>query len=188
MKRICVYCGSGSGVAAQYRESARQLGAALAGNRIELVYGGADVGLMGEVADAALEAGGRVVGVITRRLAQIVKHTTLTELIVVESMHERKMRMFDLSDAFIALPGGLGTLEEIFEVLTWAQLGIHTKPVGLVNVLGYFDTLLGFLDSAVEKKFIRPEHRTALLVDDDPVRLLKLFDAYRGTSIDKWGN
>lgn len=186
MKRICVNCGSSPGADKTFSESARQLGKYLAENRIELVYGGADVGLMADVANAALQSGGKVIGVITESLAQKVKHEKLTEMVVVDSMHERKMKMFDLSDAFIALPGGIGTLEEIFEVLTWAQLGIHGKPVGLLNIAGYFEKLLGFLDYALEKRFIRREHRAILLVEENPAALIKLFRSYTVPTIDKW--
>jgi uncharacterized protein (TIGR00730 family) len=186
MKRICVNCGSSSGVNANYSKSAIQLGKYLADNQIELVYGGANVGLMGDVANATLQSGGKVIGIITEALANKVKHDKLTETVIVNSMHERKMKMFNLSDAFIALPGGIGTLEELFEVLTWAQLGIHDKPVGLLNIEGYFDKLLDFLDYAVEQRFIRHEHRAILLVERNPATLIKMFKSYDAPTIEKW--
>ena len=171
--RICVFCGSQMGASPRYREAARDFGTLLAGRGLGLVYGGGDVGLMGVLADAVLAAGGHAWGVIPRSLAdREVAHAGLTELEIVTSMHERKARMADLADAFVALPGGLGTLDELFEIWTWAQLGIHAKPIGLLNVLGYFDPLLAFLDRTVEEGFVRPEHRATAAVDDDPARLL----------------
>jgi uncharacterized protein (TIGR00730 family) len=165
---------------------ARRLGEALVERGCELVYGGADVGLMGEVADTVLKAGGIVRGVIPESFADKVSHQGLTELRVVPSMHERKKIMFDLSDAFIALPGGFGTLEEVAEVLTWAQLGLHAKPCGLINVNGYFDPLLSFLDGAVAKGFMRPEHRRMLLVADEPAGLLEQMATYQVPTVEKW--
>ncbi len=165
---------------------ARQLGQVLAERRYELIYGGADVGLMGEVANAVLKAGGIVRGIIPESFADKVSHQGLTELRVVPSMHERKKIMFDLSDAFIALPGGYGTLEEVAELLTWAQLGLHTKPCGLINVAGYFDPLLAFLDSAVLNGFMRAEHRRMLLVADEPIQLLGEFESYEVPTVEKW--
>lgn len=186
MKRICVNCGSSLGANNNYSKAACQLGKYLAKNKIDLVYGGADVGLMGDVANATLQAGGKVIGVITESLAQIVKHDKLTEIIIVDNMHARKMKMFELSDAFIALPGGIGTLEELFELLTWAQLGIHTKPVGLLNIEKYFDKLLDFLNYAVDQRFIKREHRDILLVHQDAKTLLNEFNKYMAQKIDKW--
>jgi len=186
MKRICVNCGSSSGTAKEYSETAAFLGNYLAINQIELVYGGASVGLMGAVANAVLQAGGKVTGVITQALAQKVKHDNLTEIIVVDTMHERKMKMFELSDAFIALPGGIGTLEEIFELLTWAQLEIHNKPVGLLNVAGYFNKLLEFLNYTVDQRFVKEEHRNMLIVDDTPEMLIAKFRRYRAPVVEKW--
>ena len=186
MKRICVDCGSSPGIDPAYSEAARRLGRALAERKYELVYGGAHVGLMGDVADAALKAGGIVIGVIPKSFANKVSHQGLTELHVVDSMHERKAMMFDLSDGFIALPGGFGTLEEIAEVLTWAQLGLHKKPCGLLNVCGYFDLLLAFLDQAVCQGFIRREHRDMLLVSNDAGELLDGFTSYQAPNVEKW--
>jgi uncharacterized protein (TIGR00730 family) len=187
MRRICVYCGSNVGENPIYRETARQMGTLLASTGIGLVYGGGNVGLMGVLADAALAAGGEVLGIIPGGLfSREVGHPGLTELRVVETMHERKALMADLSDGFIALPGGMGTLDELFEILTWAQLGIHAKPCGLLNVAGYFDPLIALLDHMVAEKFLRPEHRALALVDDDAERLLALFAEYQVPTVEKW--
>ena len=187
MRRICVYCGSSPGRDPCYAEAARELARALVDRNLGLVYGGAAVGLMGTVADAVLAAGGEVVGVIPHVLeAKEVAHRSLTELHTVGSMHERKALMVELSDGFIALPGGLGTLDELFEVLTWAQLGLHGKPSGLLNVLGYYDGLTRFLEHAVHEQFVRASHREMLLVDTDPGRLLDRFDLYRAPQVTKW--
>ncbi|MBN1976616.1 MAG: TIGR00730 family Rossman fold protein [Anaerolineae bacterium] len=186
MKRICVFCGSSPGVRPEYVEAARQLGRTLASKGIGLVYGGAKVGTMGQLASAALAAGGEVTGVIPEQLAaKEVAFTELADLQVVGSMHARKARMVELSDGFIALPGGLGTFEEFFEALTWAQLGLHHKPCGLLNVCGYYDKLMAFLDHAVAQQFVKAEYRAMALVDEDPERLLEKFAAYRPPEIDK---
>ena len=170
---ICVFCGASPGRHPAYVAAAGRLGQAIAASGRQVVYGGGKVGIMGAVADGALLAGGRVVGVIPEHLVQFeVAHGGLTELHVVASMHVRKQMMADRSDAFIILPGGLGTMEEFFEIWTWGQLGIHRKPYGLLNVAGYFDPLLAFLTHAVTEGFIRAEHRELLVVDDDPDRLL----------------
>jgi len=186
MKRICVNCGSSPGYDSCYMGMARRLGAALAERRYELIYGGADVGLMGEVADTVMKAGGVVRGIIPASFADKVSHRGITELRVVRSMHERKKMMFDLSDAFIALPGGYGTLEEVAEVLTWAQLGLHAKPCGLINVERYFDPLLLFLDNAVARGFMKTQHRQMLLVAEDPVELLDRMATYEAPTVGKW--
>ncbi len=186
MKRICVYCGSSPGELPDYLETARELGRLLARRGIGLVYGGANVGLMGALADAVLKDGGDVIGVITKTLAKRVVHPALPMLHVVETMHERKAMMFDLSDAFIALPGGIGTLEEYLEVLTWAQLGLHEKPCGLLDVRGYFQGLLTFLDHAVEQRFIKPKHRAMILTGHSPQELLETMESYRAPTGDKW--
>lgn len=186
MKRICVNCGSSPGFAPSYIAMAQELGQALADGGYELVYGGADIGLMGKVADTVLNGRGVVHGIIPGSLADKISHQGLTELHVVGSMHERKMMMFDMSDAFIALPGGFGTLEEIAEILTWAQLGHHSKPCGLVNVGGYFDLLLLFLDNAVLRGFIKQEHRDMLLVSNEPVELLSRMASYEAPVAEKW--
>jgi uncharacterized protein (TIGR00730 family) len=186
MKRVCVNCGSSPGFDPIYAEVARKLGSTLASQRLELVYGGADVGLMGEVANAVLQAGGTAIGVIPQFLVDKVSHKGLSRLHVVSTMHERKQMMLDLSDAFIALPGGFGTLEEVAELLTWAQLGFHSKPVGMMNVAGYFDPFLSFLDRAVTEGFIKQEHRDMLFVSDDPAALLKCFGSYAAPKVEKW--
>ena len=173
MKRVCVFSGSSPGADLAYRAAATDLGHRLADRGIELVYGGASVGLMGVVADAALEGGGRVIGVIPQSLVdREVAHPGLSDLRVVDSMHERKALMAELSDAFVALPGGVGTLEELFEVYTWNQLGLHAKPLGLFNVRGYFDGLARFLDHAVAERFVTRAHRAMLLVSEDLEALL----------------
>jgi uncharacterized protein (TIGR00730 family) len=188
IRSVCVFCGSSSGSRPEHADSARRLGAALARRGLELVYGAGHVGLMGILADAALAAGGRVVGVIPQALVQReLAHTGLTEIHVVRTMHERKALMADRAGAFLALPGGFGTADELFEILTWAQLGIHDRPVGLLNVAGYFDALLAWLDRAVEEHFLREQHRRALLVADEPEALLDAVLARPALpAIDKW--
>jgi hypothetical protein len=178
VRRLCVFCGSAAGVRPEYARAARALGERLARGGVELVWGGGNVGLMGVVVDAALAAGGRAIGVIPEALAaRELAHTTCSELHVVGTMHARKALMADLSDAFVALPGGLGTLDELFEALTWAQLGIHAKPIGLLDVAGYWGPLLAFVDHAQREGFVRARHRDLLLVDDDPARLLERLGA-----------
>ncbi len=187
LARVCVFCGSSPGAHPAYLDAARSLGAALARRRLELVYGGASVGLMGAVADAALAAGGEVTGVIPGALqAKELAHGGLTRLEVVGSMHERKARMSDLADAFVALPGGMGTLEELAEILTWAQLGLHRKAAGVLDVRGYWRPLLAFLDHAVQERFLRPEHRALLLAREDPAELLDALAAFEPTAREKW--
>lgn len=186
IRRVCVNCGSSPGLLPDYAAGARALGRYLAEQGIGVVFGGADLGLMGEVADAALAAGGLVTGVIPESIAEKVGHHDLAEMHVVGSMHERKKLMFELADAFVALPGGLGTLDEIFEVLTWAQLGYHAKPYGLLNTCGYFDGLLGFLDHAVTQRFMKPEHRAMLVVETAPAALLNGLRHRRVPQLDKW--
>lgn len=174
MDTICVYCGSRTGHGPGYAEAARELGRALAEQGLGLVYGGASIGMMGTIADEVLAAGGRVIGVIPEALQQKeVAHAGLTELLVTADMHERKRLMAERADAFIALPGGLGTLEELFEILTWGQLRFHAKPVGLLNTLGYYDDLVRFLDGTVSEGFVHPRHRAMLKVGDTPRGLLE---------------
>lgn len=187
MKSICVYCGSSNGRLADYKIAAKDLGKELAHQNIRLVYGGANVGVMTAIADSALAAGGEVVGVIPQGLVKKeVAHQGLTELIITDSMHQRKQTMADLSDAFIALPGGIGTLEELFEALTWTQLGFHSKPCGLLNISGFYDDLIRFLDHATHELFLKPEHRDLLLVSSSPTELIKkLFNVTLPTS-EKW--
>jgi uncharacterized protein (TIGR00730 family) len=180
MKRICVFCGAHSGANRAYEEGARRLGRTLAEASVTLVYGGGRVGLMGVLADAALDSGGRAIGVIPKALVQReTAHAGLSELYVVGSMHERKALMSELSEGFIALPGGIGTMEEFFEVLTWAQLGVHGKPCGLLNVGGYYDPLLAFLDHVVAQGFLSKEHRSMVLVETEPEPLIETFAHYR---------
>lgn len=187
IRRVCVFCGSSSGARDSYAGAARATGRALVSRGLGLVYGGGNVGLMGVLADAVLEAGGEAIGVIPRALKlREVAHEGLTRLDVVDSMHERKARMADLADAFVALPGGLGTLEELFEVATWAQLGVHEKPCGLLDVDGYWDGLRSFLDRAVEERFLRPEHRDLLVVADDPDAMLDALEGWRPPTVPKW--
>ena len=180
MKRLCVFCGSSAGARPAYAEAARALGAALARRRIGLVYGGGSVGLMGVLADAVLAESGEVIGVIPGPLAsRELAHASVTEMRVVSSMHERKATMASLADGFIALPGGLGTLEETLEILTWSQLGIHRKPVGVLNVDGYYDGLLQLLSHAVREGFVRREYFGLLLFADSPAEMLDRFAAWQ---------
>lgn len=187
MKRICVFCGSSAGSQSEYRACAQQLGNELTRRKIGLVYGGGNVGVMGAIADSVLEAGGEVIGVIPEHLmTREIGHKRLTKLHIVHSMHERKALMADLSDAFIALPGGFGTLEEFCEVLTWSQLGLHAKPCGIVNVLGYYTPLLAMLDHAVQERFLKPQNRALVLARDTPAELLIAFDDWRPVHVEKW--
>jgi uncharacterized protein (TIGR00730 family) len=175
MRRLCVFCGSSAGGQPEYAEAAREFGALLARQGLGLVYGGGHVGLMGVLADAVLGGGGEVIGVIPQALVEReLAHPGLTELRVVGTMHQRKALMADLADGFAALPGGYGTGDELFEILTWAQLGLHTRPIGLLNTAGYFDALLAWLDQMVREQFLRPEHRRLLLTADSPAALLDL--------------
>jgi uncharacterized protein (TIGR00730 family) len=187
IRSVCVFCGSSAGNDPRFAQAAREFGALLGREGITLVYGGGHVGLMGILADAVLASGGKVIGVIPRALwDREVGHRNLTELHVVETMHERKAMMASLADAFVALPGGLGTLEEIFEVWTWAQLGIHEKPVGFLDVSGYFGPLLEFLDRGVDAGFVRPQHRAMAIVDGDGAFLLKRMAEYEPPRVAKW--
>jgi uncharacterized protein (TIGR00730 family) len=186
MRRICVYCGSSAGFDPVYKSAAVELGTFLAAENIGLVYGGGNIGLMGALADAALAGGGEVIGIIPHHLiAMEVGHRQLTSLIAVDSMHARKHQMADLSDGFIALPGGIGTAEELLEVFTWLQLGIHAKPVGLLNINGYFDHLLQFLAHMEQSGFLKRAHREMLIVDQSPARLLDQLRGFVPSRIDK---
>jgi len=186
MKRICVFCGSAPGAGSEYVEAARRLGAILARRKIGLIFGGGKVGMMGRLAQAAQENGGEVIGVIPRDLFEKrVGFSDLADLRVVASMHERKALMAELADGFIALPGGLGTLEEIFEMATWAQLGIHRKPCGLLNVAGYFTPLLSFLDQVAAHGFVDVAHRSMILTAETPEDLLQKFATYHPPAADK---
>jgi hypothetical protein len=187
MKRICVFLGSSGGLRFEYADAARQLGRELVRRHFGLVYGGADLGLMKILADTVLAEGGEVIGVVPKMLVEKeIAHQGLTDLRVVNSMHERKAMMADLADGFIALPGGLGTFEEFFEVLTWAQLGLHTKPCGLLDICGYFGTLIQFLDHAVGERFLRQENRDLLVWATEPAKLLDLFETHRPSPVPKW--
>jgi uncharacterized protein (TIGR00730 family) len=187
IRRICVFCGSNRGHDGVYVDAARSLGRLFAREGIGLVYGGGSVGLMGELADAVLGAGGEVTGVIPHALwAREVGHRGLTDLRIVDTMHERKAMMADLSDAFIALPGGLGTFEEIFEIWTWAQLGLHAKPLGFLDVNGFYAPLMQFLDRAMKERFVRDEHRAIAMVERDAEVLLQRFDGWNPPRVEKW--
>ena len=187
MPRICVYCGSNLGSRSLYSDAASELADVLVRHEFELVYGGASKGLMGVIADRVLELGGRVHGVIPKLLVEKeIAHDGLTELHVVASMHERKTMMAALSDGFIAMPGGFGTLEEIIEIVTWGQLRFHDKPCGLLNINGYFDALLRFLDHSEAEGFLRPENRRMLLADTDAAGLVRRFERYTAPGVDKW--
>ncbi len=187
MKRLCVFCGSSSGLRPAYVEAARLMGRALARRGLGLVYGGGRVGLMGEIASAMMQAGGEVVGVIPRAMvSRELAHEGVTELRIVRSMHERKAIMSDLSYGFVALPGGYGTLEEMCEIITWAQLGLHRKPCGILNVEGYYDSLLTHFDKGVEEGFVSRDNRKLVLEESDPDRLLDLILTYNPPSVEEW--
>lgn len=187
IRTLCVYCGSSPGQQSLYKEQAAAFGALLAQRGITLVYGGASIGLMGAVADAALAAGGQVIGVIPQALVdREVAHDGLSQLVVTRSMHERKARMAELSDGFVALPGGIGTLEEMFEIWTWSQLGMHTKPCGLLNVAAYYDTLIRFLDESRHQGFMRQACRDMLLTADNGPALLDALEAYVPPVVTQW--
>jgi len=187
VRSVCVFCGASTGANPAYRDAAIALGRAIAQRGLKLVYGGGAVGLMGIVANAAMAAGGEVVGIIPQSLLDAeVGHKGLTRLEVVDGMHARKARMAELSDAFIALPGGLGTLEELFEVWTWGQLGYHAKPLGLLDVNGFYEKLGGFLDHVVEEGFVRPQHRAMLQLAQQPDQLLDAMDSFVAPVVPKW--
>ncbi len=187
MKSICVYCGSALGAQPVYRETAVRVGQTIARRGKRLVYGGGAVGLMGALADAALAAGGQVLGIIPRMLFEReIQHGGLTEMRVVESMHVRKADMIEAADAMIALPGGFGTYEEIFEAMTWAQLGHHSKPCGLLNVNGFYDGFIALVERAISDGFVHPEHRGVLLIDDDIERLLDRLETHQVPRLIKW--
>jgi len=187
MKSICVYCGSNFGNRNSYLEAAQSLGREMAQRRITLVYGGANVGLMGAVANSVLEAGGKAIGVMPQALVdKEIAHTGLTDLRIVSSMHERKSLMADLADAFIALPGGLGTLEEFCEVVTWTQLGFHRKACGLLNIDGFYNRLISFLNHATKEQFIRSEHRSIVLAQETPVELIEKLSQFEIPNVHKW--
>ncbi|MHB1863788.1 MAG: LOG family protein [Gemmatimonadaceae bacterium] len=187
LQTLCVFCASSPGADPRYVAAARAFGALVARSGRRIVYGGGNTGLMGELADAALGAGGEVIGLMPKHLAdREVAHLGLTRLEIVGSMHERKARLAQMADGFVALPGGLGTLEEFTEIWTWGQLGLHAKPYGLLNVAGYFTPLLAFLDHAVAERFVRPEHRAMVRVAEDPAALLEALETARPAVLPKW--
>ena len=187
IKRLAVFCGSNPGARPEYVEGARALGRLLCERGIGVVYGGSSVGMMAALADAVLDDLGDIIGVIPKMLVEReVAHRTLTDLRIVDSMHERKALIAEMSDGFVALPGGIGTLEEFFEIWTWAQLGVHQKPCGLLNIAGYFDPLLRFLDRAVEEKFVRNVHRSMVVVESESQQLLERFESYEPPNVVKW--
>lgn len=187
LKSVCVYCGSSSGARPEYSDAANELGKALAKNKIRLVYGGANRGIMGVLADAVLNSGGEVTGVMPQFLIKKeISHKNLTEFIKVETMHERKTSMAALADAFIAMPGGWGTMEEFFETLTWAQLGLHPKPCALLNICGYFDHLIQFFKNSVEEQFLSKENLTTLIIEKNINRLLQKLNDYEYRPAEKW--
>jgi uncharacterized protein (TIGR00730 family) len=187
MKRICVFCGANLGKKIEYTIAAELLARELVSREIEIVYGGGRIGLMGVLAEKAIELGGRVIGVIPESLAiKEVAHDSISELIVVGSMHERKAKMAELSDGFISLPGGIGTIEETFEMLTWSQLGFHNKPCGIINVLGFYDKLIEFLNHISEEKFFMDIYRRMLIVETDPSALLEKFEQYKPPQVKHW--
>jgi len=187
MKSLCIYCGSSFGTNPAYREEAVRLGKILTNQGITLVYGGGSVGLMGLLADSVLSGGGEVIGVIPRFLQEKeVGHDNLTELILVDSMHERKLRMSELADGFIAMPGGFGTLEELAEILTWVQLGLIQKPVGILNIEHFYDHLIAQLDHMVDRELLRSQNRDLLIVDQNVVQLIDKMDRYQPSMVEKW--
>jgi uncharacterized protein (TIGR00730 family) len=189
IRRLAIFCGSNPGARPEYMEAARSFGRLLAERGIGVVYGGSNVGLMAALADSMLDELGDIIGVIPRMLVdREVANTALTDLRIVETMHARKAQMAELADGFVALPGGIGTLEEFFEIWTWGQLGMHSKPCGLLNVAGYFDPLMTFLDRAVEERFVRDVHRRMVVVESDPRKLLERFEAYDPPKVVKWLN
>jgi uncharacterized protein (TIGR00730 family) len=187
IKSICIYCGSSPGRLEAYSSAAFSLAESLVSRNIRLVYGGASIGIMGMVADEVLKLGGQVVGVIPKALShKEIVHQHLTELHITQSMHERKMLMAELSDGFIALPGGIGTLEELFEIWTWAQLGFHQKPCGLLNVEGYYDSLIQFLDHVLAEQFVKEHHHAMLIVETNPDVLLDRYVNYQPPAVQHW--
>ncbi len=186
MKQVCVFCGSSPGANLNYALAAKDLGREIARRKLELIYGGSTLGLMGIIAQSAVENGGKVIGVMPRIFEGKVEHPELTELFIVETMHERKAMMSEMADAFIALPGGMGTFEEIMEIVTWSQIGYHSKPCGVLNIDGYFDHLLAQLDQAVQQRFLWPAHRDMLMSDSTAAGLFEQFASYKAPGIEKW--
>ncbi|WHH61485.1 TIGR00730 family Rossman fold protein [Petroclostridium sp. X23] len=186
LSKICIFCGSSFGKNTQYKEQAQKLGKHLALNNIELVYGGGNVGLMGELARSVLEGEGKVTGVIPKKLYDMVDHVELTELHIVDNMHQRKAKMYDLADGFIALPGGIGTLEELAEVFTWYQLGYHQKPVGILNINNFFDSLMKFLGHMTHEGFLKHEHEEKLIIANTAEELIDKMLHHQAVKLDKW--
>ncbi|MBC7404745.1 MAG: TIGR00730 family Rossman fold protein [Cytophaga sp.] len=187
MKSICVYCGSSAGSSETYGAAARNLAASMLKRQLSLVYGGGNAGLMGIIADEVMRLGGKAIGVIPQALMdKEVGHTSLSQLHIVRNMHERKALMAELSGGFIAMPGGIGTLEELFEMFTWLQLGFHEKPLGLLNVDGFYDSLIVFLKQTVQKNFLLQEHLDLLIIESNPDRLLQQFDDFKPQHVKKW--
>ena len=188
MKKICVYCGSSSGINQVYLEAATSLGKELASQNIELIYGGANVGLMGTIADAVLANNGKVTGIMPRTILdkREIAHKGLTELIAVNSMHERKQIMSDRADGFIAMPGGFGTIDEVFEIITWLQLGVHTKHVGFYNINTYYDKLMDFVSHTVQEGFVRKNHQDMIFLDSNPCNLINSMKTFDGLNVSKW--
>ena len=189
MLSICIFCGSSTGKNSTYKKAAVQLGQLLAEKKLNLVYGGGNIGLMGQIAHSVMKAGGKAIGVIPRFLVEKeLVYSNLTKIHVVDSMHERKAMMAELADAFIAMPGGFGTLEETVEVLTWAQLGLHRKPIGLLNIDGYYNYLNDFFEHMVSEGFLKREHKEMLLISKDPTAMLDSLTAFESPIVDKWGS
>jgi len=186
MKNICVFCGSSPGTDPTYMKMAHKLGTEIAEKGYGLVYGSSDLGLMGEVAKGALKSGASVIGVLPKVFDGRVQHPGLSELIVTDTMHQRKAKMFEISDGFVALPGGFGTFEELLEILTWSQIGYSAKPCGILNVNGYYDELLKFFDKSVEMRFVRQEYRDAIIVETSPQKILEKFEKFKPVNIEKW--
>ena len=186
--KICVFCGSSPGANSIYKESVKTLGIELVKNKIDLVYGGGNMGLMGTISQSVLDSGGKSIGVIPKAIAEKVDHHEISELHIVDNMHERKQKMFDLSDAFIALPGGFGTLEEVLEIITWAQLGFHHKPIGFLNINGFFDSLFDFFHISVTQKFIKREHVDMIKSESTPALLLNALKTFQVPQLEKWQN
>ncbi len=187
MQRVCVFCGSSKGARPVYAHTAHDMGKALVRRNLGLVYGGGCIGLMGSIADAVLEGGGEVIGIIPQGLVtREVAHHGITKLVIVHSMHERKAKMAELSDGFVAMPGGYGTFEEFCEIITWAQLGLHRKPCGILNVEGYYDPLLALFDRAVAEGFVHPTNRRLVIQETDPDRLLDLLSNYTPPNTERW--
>ncbi|MEM1134934.1 MAG: TIGR00730 family Rossman fold protein [Bacteroidota bacterium] len=187
MKKICVFCGASPGSETIYKETAECFGNFLANEKYELIYGGGSTGMMGFIADACLSKGGKVIGLIPRFLtAKEIDHKGLTQLLQVDSMHERKQKMADIADAFIALPGGMGTMDELCEIVTWSQLGLHQKPIGILNIKGYFDSFIKFMDHMVTQRFLSEDNRKIVVTDNDPKKLLEKMKRYKPQKTEKW--